>query len=257
VGSLSPTINWPALAREEFLLPPLDEQRRIAGALQSMGRLAESLARTRSALDLLRRADLTGFFKGHTAEAKPLLEVARIVAGSTPSKGRPEYWGGPLLWASGKDLKTSELLDTEDRLTATGWAEATIAPKGSTLIVVRGMILAHTFPVARCVTDTAFNQDLRALIAGDSITPEYLFLWAQWAAPWFLTRTAMSSHGTKRIEGRVFGDALVPVPDRTIQSELVERHRQFEATESLLRSRIADHLNVKRKFLHQVLATVQ
>jgi len=33
VGSLSPTINWSALARQEFLLPPIDEQRRIAELL--------------------------------------------------------------------------------------------------------------------------------------------------------------------------------------------------------------------------------
>lgn len=33
VGSLSPTINWTALARQEFPLPPLDEQRRIAEIL--------------------------------------------------------------------------------------------------------------------------------------------------------------------------------------------------------------------------------
>lgn len=35
VGSLSPTINWGGLAGETFALPPLDEQRRIAGALRS------------------------------------------------------------------------------------------------------------------------------------------------------------------------------------------------------------------------------
>ena len=33
VGSLSPTINWSALAKQEFPLPPLDEQRRIAEVL--------------------------------------------------------------------------------------------------------------------------------------------------------------------------------------------------------------------------------
>ncbi|GIK64417.1 MAG: hypothetical protein BroJett018_22110 [Chloroflexota bacterium] len=33
VGSLSPTINWTALARQEFPLPPLDEQCRIAEIL--------------------------------------------------------------------------------------------------------------------------------------------------------------------------------------------------------------------------------
>jgi type I restriction enzyme S subunit len=33
VGSLSPTINWGTLAKQEFPLPPLDEQRRIAEIL--------------------------------------------------------------------------------------------------------------------------------------------------------------------------------------------------------------------------------
>jgi type I restriction enzyme S subunit len=35
VGGLSPTINWSDLAREEFALPPLEEQRRIAEVLQA------------------------------------------------------------------------------------------------------------------------------------------------------------------------------------------------------------------------------
>ena len=33
VGSLSPTINWTTLKLEEFALPPLDQQRRIAEIL--------------------------------------------------------------------------------------------------------------------------------------------------------------------------------------------------------------------------------
>ena len=33
VGSLSPTNNWSTLAKQEFPLPPLDEQRRIADLL--------------------------------------------------------------------------------------------------------------------------------------------------------------------------------------------------------------------------------
>ena len=33
VGSLSPTINWKTLRNEEFDLPPLEQQRRIAEVL--------------------------------------------------------------------------------------------------------------------------------------------------------------------------------------------------------------------------------
>jgi len=55
VGSLSPTINWKTLAKEEFGLPPLEEQRRIAkvllasnscgGALRRLARFHETLLR--------------------------------------------------------------------------------------------------------------------------------------------------------------------------------------------------------------------
>ncbi|MAW60658.1 MAG: restriction endonuclease subunit S [Planctomycetes bacterium] len=42
VGSLSPTINWKALAKEEFALPPVEEQRRIADALGACSRVSGS-----------------------------------------------------------------------------------------------------------------------------------------------------------------------------------------------------------------------
>ena len=42
VGGLSPTINWRDLAKEEFALPPLEEQRRIVEVLQ----VAESSVET-------------------------------------------------------------------------------------------------------------------------------------------------------------------------------------------------------------------
>ena len=54
VGSLSPTINWRTLATEEFALPPLDEQRRLATLLASVDVCRESL---RSALDHLQAVE--------------------------------------------------------------------------------------------------------------------------------------------------------------------------------------------------------
>ena len=42
-GSLSPTINWSNIANEEFALPPLEEQRRIAEVLQAAQQVRERL----------------------------------------------------------------------------------------------------------------------------------------------------------------------------------------------------------------------
>lgn len=43
VGSLSPTINWKALAKEEFLLPPIQEQARLVEALRAVEDAAEAM----------------------------------------------------------------------------------------------------------------------------------------------------------------------------------------------------------------------
>jgi type I restriction enzyme S subunit len=42
-GSLSPRTNWTQLANYEFALPPLEEQRRIANALEAARKLIENL----------------------------------------------------------------------------------------------------------------------------------------------------------------------------------------------------------------------
>ena len=56
VGSLSPTINWKTLAKQEFALPPLEEQRRIAEALQTSRHLQDTLGSLANRLLEIRRS---------------------------------------------------------------------------------------------------------------------------------------------------------------------------------------------------------
>lgn len=230
-GSVNPYVNFSDLEWYEFALPPLDEQRRIAEVLQSHERAMERLRELSIAAELVRRSHQSEFFLAHQSANVPLKEVVSIASGNTPSRANSEFWGGGLPWASGKDLKTRNLSTTQETLTDAGWKEAAIAPPGATLVVVRGMILAHTFPVAQCSAPVAFNQDLRALIPHSDLTPEYVTLWAEWAAPWFLARTSESSHGTKRLTASVFDEARVPLPERCVRDAFEEQQAQ------LLRSR--------------------
>lgn len=253
VGSLSPTINWKTLAAEEFDLPPIKEQRRMAVVLEAAERTLDSLCVLQGQLHAVRMAHLNDFFKPRYAEGLPLPEVVSIASGGTPSKSRSDYWGGQKPWASGKDLRRRSLTTTELQLTDAGWAAAKVAPAGSTLIVVRGMILAHTFPVAQCTVPMAFNQDLRALIAHDSVLPDYLTLWAEWASPWFLTRTSESSHGTKRIDSEIFDDALLPIPSRDIQRSFTCEQARLLEQEAQLRQRESQARNCKAVLLRDAL----
>jgi type I restriction enzyme S subunit len=55
VGSLSPTINWTTLKLEEFDLPPLDQQRRVADVLVAADGAIEATTAQFDALDALKR----------------------------------------------------------------------------------------------------------------------------------------------------------------------------------------------------------
>lgn len=54
VGSLSPTINWKTLAAQQFELPPIVEQRRLATLLQELERVRDCVSAARNAADRLK-----------------------------------------------------------------------------------------------------------------------------------------------------------------------------------------------------------
>jgi type I restriction enzyme S subunit len=65
VGSLSPTINWKALAQQEFVLPPLEEQRRISNLLEAIESLKNAILQSAESFQELRmRAYVESTLKG-------------------------------------------------------------------------------------------------------------------------------------------------------------------------------------------------
>ncbi|MBN1934157.1 MAG: restriction endonuclease subunit S [Anaerolineae bacterium] len=61
-GSMSPTINWPNIAQEEFALPPMEEQRRIADILGGVEESLESLDDLESKTAAVRKSYLVDAF---------------------------------------------------------------------------------------------------------------------------------------------------------------------------------------------------
>lgn len=251
-GSVNPYINFSDIADFKFSLPPIQEQARLLEASLSIEAATESYLNSTEASKDLRIAFLNSHFLPRIKAGVPLQNVVTLRSGGTPARSNSDYWGGALPWASGKDLKVRLLSETEERLTESGWNVAKIAPAKATLIVVRGMILAHTFPVSVCQGPMAFNQDLRAMISGPTIRPEYLTMWAEWMGPWFLSRTAESSHGTKRLEAQTIENALIPIEDFESQDQLISQHDQVISEHNSLILRLAEVKDLKKKFLSEI-----
>jgi type I restriction enzyme S subunit len=105
-------------------------------------------------------------------------------------------------------------------------------------MVVRGMILAHSFPVAITTSTVAFNQDIKALVVSQSFTPEFLLYWLQATAGDVLKIVDVANHGTKRLPTEMLFALPVPTPplgeQRKIAAILASVDDAIEATQAVL-----------------------
>jgi type I restriction enzyme S subunit len=154
----------------------------------------------------------------------PLKYIASLVSGGTPSKEMREYWDGDVPWASAKDLKQDKLADTQDHITmyAISSNVASLVPAGCILVVVRGMILARTFPVSEAMVPMAINQDLKALITKRGFHSGYLANLLRGLATETLSRLEEAGHGTKALRMENWVSIQLPIPPIDEQQQILD-----------------------------------
>lgn len=127
--------------------------------------------------------------------------VADMVSGGTPSKAERSYWDGDIPWVSPKDMKRPEIADSIDHVTEGGLHETglKLIEPPAILIVVRGMILAHSFPVARILSPVTINQDMKALKFRADIDDRFAVYLLQGIRDVILAEVEQAAHGTCRL----------------------------------------------------------
>lgn len=152
----------------------------------------------------------------------PLKYLVRLRSGGTPSKERAEYWDGSVPWASSKDLKVEVLGDTVDHVTmrAVEDGAAELVPAGASLVVVRGMILAHSFPVARLSRAMAINQDLKAVLPREGLREDFLAWLLRGSTSESLSRLDEAAHGTKALRMGAWASMELPLPPSEEQARI-------------------------------------
>ena len=80
VGSLSPTINWKSLAKQQFSIPPIDQQVKLSKILWSLNNLIEKEKELHTSLDIFFRSKIKYISNNHThiGEYKKISEVCTI-----------------------------------------------------------------------------------------------------------------------------------------------------------------------------------
>ena len=151
-------------------------------------------------------------------------QISRAASGGTPSKDERAYWNGEIPWVSPKDMKRRFIDSSEDRVTKRAVAETGIKliEPPVMLLVVRGMILAHSLPVAITTVPVTINQDMKAVSFTSGLDPLFMV--------WFFegvgtaVRAAIveeAAHGTKAIRMDEWRSLKVTLPDADEQRAII------------------------------------
>lgn len=226
--------------------PPLPEQRIIAafldretgkidGLIEEQRRLIALLKEKRQAVifhAVTKGLDPTISMKDSGVEwlgdipadwtASPLKYLVTFRSGGTPDKSNLDYWDGDVPWVSARDLKNETVQDSNLHISehALSTGAASLVAKGSVIVLVRGMTLAHTFPVCIVAQPMAINQDLKALNSNSSISNEYLALALRGLSDVSLARVDEAGHGTKALRMEAWTSMHIPVPPEADQAAI-------------------------------------
>jgi type I restriction enzyme S subunit len=246
-GSTFQSINRSTLESINIPLPPLSEQRRIveildqADALRKMRAEADAKSdRILPALFIKMFGDPSTWADGKT---EPLGSLVNIQSGGTPSKKNPDYWDGDIPWVSPKDMKQDIIFDSIDHISQTAIEETNIkyVEPGAILIVVRGMILAHTIPIALAATRLTINQDMKALYPNcNDIDSTYLHAALKASSRKILSQVGTAGHGTRKFDT----DELLKLP---ILIPSQEQLKKFQIAVTECRVSLAGISKTKKK----------
>lgn len=206
------------IAAKQRLLDLLAEKRRAIVAEAIMRGLNPAAPMRSSGIDWL------GDIPAHW-EAIPLRFLVSFSGGATPDTRNLDYWSGVIPWVSPKDMKRDFIDDAEDHVSEAALDNSALKmiEPDAILIVVRGMILAHSFPTAINKVPVTINQDMKALRCAERIAPAFLVDVLKGAKDYLVSLADSSAHGTKKLETEALGRFEVPVPPIDEQREIV-RH---------------------------------
>ena len=84
VGGLSPTINWKDISKQEFLLPPKPEQKRLAELLWAADEMIEKEKKELEKINYYYFTLQNNIFQSNFTKTKKLCDIANITMGQSP-----------------------------------------------------------------------------------------------------------------------------------------------------------------------------
>ena len=161
--------------------------------------------------------------------AVELGSITTWASGGTPNRAVASNWIGDIPLLTPKDMKAFELDDATEHISSeAAQAGSRVMPPETVFIVVRGMILAHSFPVVLARRAMAFNQDIKAVSPGPQVDSEFLARWFVANSDLFLRRVTEATHGTKKLDMENLRKVTIELPPVSEQAGIVAREATID-----------------------------
>jgi type I restriction enzyme S subunit len=154
-----------------------------------------------------------------------LSEIGMVSGGMTPSKNRQDFWDGRIDWFSPKDIKSSELVASEMKITAAGVRETGLQlyPPGCLFIVARSGILKRTFPVSINRVEATANQDLKVVSPFLPGMEQFLQIMFRGLTDFILSTLVKTGTTVQSLKYEEFESQPFPLPPLAEQQRIVAK----------------------------------
>jgi len=180
-----------------------------------------------------------------------------IIGGGTPSRERPDYFGGGIPWVRLSDMKSRYISQTKETLTEEGLrnSSARMLPKNSIILSTRATI----GEVAIAKTNVCTNQGFKSIICNEEkIIPEFLYYFLKSNKQILQSKSKSTTYA--EINKTNLESIEIIIPSLKIQKKIVQKLEFVLSQIEEKRKAIQELQEGKRKNLqslsHKVIGTI-
>ena len=220
-GASYPAVSDKIVKAALIPLPSIAEQRRISAVLDAAEATRAKRRLALVTLDTLTQALFVDVF-GETSEwpTGRLGDHVRTTSGGTPSRSRPDFFGGRIPWVKSGELAAGRITASEETITeeALASSSAKLMPIGTVLLAMYGATVGE---VAVLGVQAATNQAVCCISPTESVTGPFLVGLLR-ARKGDLVRRAAGG-AQPNISQTIIRGLEIPLPPITIQEEYAQR----------------------------------
>lgn len=175
-------------------------------------------------------------------------EVFDVYVGATPSREKPDFWGGTIPWVSSSEVAFCRIKETKESITEAGYKSAStnIHPVGTVMLAMIGQGKTRGQPAILDI-EACHNQNTAAIrVHPDYCSSEYLYYYLY--ERYEETRRVGSGNNQQALNKKAVQSLPFPLPPLSEQREITRRVEQLFAFADRLEAKVAsaksriDHL---------------